>query len=356
MKSEKKKVLVAMSGGVDSSVAAYLLQQEGYETAGVTMHVGDFDKDGKSRQRRFHSKIVKHARKLCKHLGLKHYVLDLSKEMEEYVINNFILEYINGRTPNPCVCCNKYLKFGKLLDYAKRIGFDCLATGHYARIEKRKNRYFLCRPKDAVKDQTYFLYCIKKTDLPRIIFPLAEYTKSQVRNIAEKSRIPFSLKPASQDICFVPDGDYKQFILRRTAPSPAGNIVNKQGVILGRHSGMVNYTIGQRSRLGISGGRPQYVIALDKKNNEVIVGERDDLKASVLHVRNFNRLVDYFPKNVFAKIRYGHKEAACRVSVQQNRTVKVTFSCPQEAVTPGQSIVFYNRQTMLGGGIIKKAR
>ena len=294
----KKKVLVAMSGGVDSSVAAFLLKEQGYEVVGLTMCLGIQDTDDDSGIRCCGAQAIEDARKVCRQLGVMHHVLDFSKEMEHDVIDNFIEEYLNGRTPNPCVCCNKYLKFGKLLDYAKNIGFDFLATGHYANINQEEGKYFLYRAEDRLKDQTYFLYCIHKNDLDKILFPLGKYTKKEVRGIALKNKLPVFSKPESQDICFVPDCDYKQFIYKRKGSSSKGDIVDKQGKVLGEHKGIINYTLGQRSGLGISSMNPLYVIALDSDKNQVVVGQREDLKSTGLKAVNLNCLTDNFSKHV----------------------------------------------------------
>ena len=352
IQTEGKKVLVAMSGGVDSSVAALLLKEQGYDTAGVTMCLGVLDAEGDS-PRCCGADAVNDARQVCERLGIQHYVIDYAADLEEKVIRPFIAEYARGRTPNPCVDCNRHLKFGSLLDRAKTMGFDYLATGHYAGIDKTGTNYCLKRPKDRRKDQTYFLYHVTKEKLESILFPLAPYTKEEVRAIAEKAGLPVAAKPESQDICFVRQKNYQAFIAGRLPGIRPGWIVDQNGKKMGEHQGVVFHTIGQRSGLGISHPTPLYVIAIDATQNRVVVGDKSDLQAKGLSAGDLNILVKNWPDPVCAKIRYRKKEAPCRVAFANDK-VRVFFEENQEAITPGQSVVFYDGDVVLGGGVIEE--
>ena len=359
IQTEGKKVLVAMSGGVDSSVAALLLKEQGYDTAGVTMCLGVLDAEGDS-PRCCGADAVNDARQVCERLGIQHYVIDYAADLEEKVIRPFIAEYARGRTPNPCVDCNRHLKFGSLLDRAKTMGFDYLATGHYAGIDKTGTNYCLKRPKDRRKDQTYFLYHVTKEKLESILFPLAPYTKEEVRAIAEKAGLPVAAKPESQDICFVTQKNYQAFIAGRlpqinrdTLRQGVPIYLDKDGKKLGEHRGVMFHTIGQRSGLGISHPTPLYVIAIDAMENRVVVGDKSDLQAKSLRAGDLNILVKNWPDTVCAKIRYRKKEAPCTVTFENDK-VRVLFEENQEAITPGQSVVFYDGDVVLGGGVIEE--
>ncbi len=348
----KNKVMVAMSGGVDSSVAAFLLKSKGYDVVGVTMCLG-VKADSLKRPTCCGAQAIADAKNVCLRLEIPHYVMDFSKELEQKVISRFIAEYFAGRTPNPCVDCNRYLKFEILLKKAISLGFNFLATGHYAKIERRKRRYFLKRPADRVKDQTYFLYPIRKDLLRFILFPLADLTKAQVRNVARKENLPVAEKPQSQDICFIPDKNYKKFMSARKINLKPGRIVGLNGNILGTHKGIGFCTIGQRKGFGISSKGPLYVLSIDVQKNQIVLGEKKDLKAKGLIAGDINLLVQKLPQEVFAKIRYAHKEAKCEINLKQNRITAI-FKQEQEAITPGQSVVFYDHNTVLGGGIIEE--
>ena len=347
----KKKVFVAMSGGVDSSVAALLLKDIGYDVTGVTMCLG-IREDG-DRTRCCGRDAIDDARHVCDQLNIAHFVFDFANEMEKRVINKFTAEYQRGRTPNPCIDCNRYLKFGALLGKARGIGFDYLATGHYARIEKRRESWHLLRPKDKIKDQTYFLYPIKVDDLSSILFPLGGLTKDEVRDLAKKAGLAVAHKAESQDICFVTQGDYRQFILDKAGTMKPGDIVNKKGKILGRHRGILYYTIGQRSGLGISAKEPLYVVDIDAGDNRIIVGTKTDLKAVGLLAGDLNLLTDDLPAEAMAKIRYRKKPAHCRVIKEENQ-LRIIFEEVQESITPGQAVVLYAGDEVLGGGVIEK--
>lgn len=352
----KKKVLAAMSGGVDSSVAAWLLKNEGYDVTGVTMCLG-VKEDGLERAKCCGPEALEDARLVCDTLGIRHYVLDYAGELEEKVIARFVSEYGRGRTPNPCVDCNRFLKFGTLLEKARAMGFDYLATGHYARIDKINGGFVLRKPKDRRKDQSYFLYPIAREDLGSILFPLAPYTKDEVRAIAEREKIPVFAKEESQDLCFVTRKELPEFLGSRAAGLRPGPIADSRGKVLGQHRGIHFYTIGQRSGLGISSAEPLYVIAIDPQRNRIIVGGREQLKAKGLIAGDLIILTGEWPpqaKEILAKIRYRKKEVPCRVEQLQDK-VRVIFAEPQESVTPGQAVVFYEGDAVLGGGVIEEA-
>jgi len=347
----RKKVLVAMSGGVDSSVAALLLKENGYAVTGATMCLG-IREDGE-RTSCCGLDAIDDAKHVCNQLQIPHFVFDFAKEMEELVINKFTAEYQRGRTPNPCIDCNRYLKFGALLGKARGIGFDYLATGHYARIEKRGESWHLMRPKDRIKDQTYFLYPIKTGDLSFLLFPLGYLNKEEVRTLAKKAGLHVAHKTESQDICFVTQGDYRQFFLERNFSSAEGDIVDTEGTLLGRHRGVIFYTIGQRSGLGISAKTPCYVVEINARKNQVIVGEKKALQAKGLIAGDINLLTDELPIEVEAKIRYRKKPARCKIS-REGKNLKVIFKETQESITPGQAVVLYAGDEVLGGGVIEK--
>jgi len=343
------KVLVAMSGGIDSSVAAWMLLNEGYNVAGVTMHFGALTEgDGK---RSCTSAAIDDAKKVCACLNIPHYVFDYASRLGNEVIADFISEYQKGRTPNPCVRCNRHLKFGSLLDKAQELGFNYLATGHYAAIEKNEGGYCLTRPKDKKKDQTYFLYAIPYERLKNILFPLAQLTKDEVRNLAMKNSLPVTAKQESQDICFVTQKNYQEFLLSRGHEFKPGPIVNMQGKIMGTHRGIIFHTVGQRGGLGISHKTPLYVVSIDADKNTIVVGEKKALMGKGLVASDVNMLSEHWPEEVHAKIRYRKKEALCKVIKEMDK-LKVAFAEEQEAITPGQSVVFYDHDRVLGGGII----
>jgi tRNA-uridine 2-sulfurtransferase len=347
----KKKIFIAMSGGVDSSVAALLLKEAGYDVTGVTMCLG-IREDG-DRTRCCGLDAIDDAKHVCNQLQIPHFVFDFAQEMEEYVINKFTAEYQRGKTPNPCIDCNRYLKFGILLDKARGIGFDYLATGHYARIEKCTDTWHLMRPKDRIKDQTYFLYPIKTGDLSSILFPLGYLNKEEVRTLAKKAGLHVAHKTESQDICFVTQGDYRQFLVEKNLSSFEGDIVDMAGNILGRHRGIIFYTIGQRSGLGISAKAPLYVVDIDAGKNQVIVGKKTDLQTAGLIAADINLLTDELPDEIEAKIRYRKKPARCKVA-REGEKLRIIFRETQESITPGQAVVLYAGDEVLGGGVIEK--
>lgn len=337
-----KKVLVGMSGGVDSAVTAALLNKEGYHVSGVTLKLwresGSADED---------------AANVAAQIGIPHKTIDYSKRFYDTVVNYFTDEYKRGRTPNPCVVCNRELKLAALSEIAEKEGIPYIATGHYAVTEKKDGKVFLYRGKNRNKDQSYFLYDITRSQLEKLIFPLGIYSKDEVREIAEKMNIKIAKKPDSQEICFLPDGKYGEFIARYAKElPPEGNIVDKYGNILGRHNGIYNYTIGQRKGLG-SFGRPVFVTKINVADNTICIG--DDEYSDTVRIRKFHATGDYepiFPIKATAKIRYRAKEAEC-VATQCEEYVEIKFSSPQRAVTPGQSVVLYSGEMVLGGGVIE---
>ena len=350
-----KRVLIGMSGGVDSSVSALLLKKAGYEVIGATMKL--FTPKCNLKDSCGGDKGIEDAKKICKQLDIPHYVIDNTKEFDEKVIQNFISEYSNARTPNPCIECNKYLKFGEFYKKSLELNCDYIATGHYAKIEySDKYKSYIMKKSDSLKkDQTYFLYGINKEILPKILFPLEKFPdKDEVRKIARDNRLEVAEKTDSQEVCFIPDDDYAGFVCKNTKPK-AGNIVLKDGTILGRHNGLIHYTIGQRKGLGIAYKEPLYVLKLNTNTNEVIVGSEKELYSKELYASELNFLVDINlnePINVMAKVRYRAKEANAILYPPENGICKVKFEEPQRAITPGQSVVFYDRDVVLGGGKI----
>ena len=338
------KVLTGMSGGVDSSVAARLLIDSGHEVTGVTLSLSDTaisEADA--------------AEQVCKRLNIEHKSIDLRKEFSDFVINNFISEYEKGRTPNPCIVCNKNIKFGKMLDIAKDSGFDKIATGHYAVIKKQGDRYLLEKAEDESKDQSYVLFCLSQAQLSRSLFPLGELTKAQVRDIARENGFLNADKTDSQDICFVPDGDYASYIKNATGKSYSkGEYVDISGNVLGMHSGIINYTIGQRKGLGIALGKPQFVISKDALSGRVVLGDEEHLFYKRVLVEDVNFIPFDELKGdmrVTAKLRYRHKEEAAIIYPMENG-VLIEFERPQRAPSSGQSAVFYDGKTVIGGGTI----
>lgn len=346
-----KSVLIGMSGGVDSSAGAALLKRQGYDVVGVTMRLWDKEQaeDGCCS-----FSAIDDAKKVCETLGIEHIVMDLRKEFKDSVVSYFIREYKSGRTPNPCVMCNKFIKFSALMDKANELGIDCIATGHYAKIEKRDGRFLLVRPEDRRKDQTYFLYNMTQEQLSRTLFPLYGITKDETRETAEKLGLSVSQKPDSQDICFIPDGDYSGFIKRMDGDMPQGDFIDENGKTLGRHKGIMNYTIGQRKGLGIALNMPMYVTAINPENNTVVLGPNGSQFKSGLHAHSVNlisgdRIEDKFECTV--KIRYNAPDVPCEVCPEDGG-FKLVFKQPQKSVTPGQMAVLYDNNIVIGGGII----
>jgi len=345
------KVLLGMSGGVDSSVSAILLKEKGYEVIGTTMelfaHSNCANED-----------TYKDAKAMCDFLGINHYGYDLKEEFKKHVINDFIECYKNCKTPNPCIECNRYMKFGAMLKKAQELGCNYIATGHYAKTEynEKYSRWVLKKSNNIKKDQSYVLWNIPKEILEFILFPLSDFeTKDEIREIAQKHNLKVANKPDSEDICFVPDGNYKKFLEENSdiKPNP-GNIVNTSGKVLGKHTGLYNYTIGQRKGLGISNPVPLFVLGFNKEKNEVIVGEEHELYSKEILVKDVNLLLfDEIKEEleVEVKTRYSAKQAKAKIS-QEGEYIKVVFEEQQRAITPGQSAVFYDLDIVVGGGKI----
>lgn len=355
----KKTVVVGLSGGVDSSVAAYLLKKQGYDVIGVTMQIWQ-EEDSCTVEENGGCcglSAVEDARRVAQKLDIPYYVMNFRKEFQEQVIDYFTREYLEGRTPNPCIACNRYVKWESLLKRSLEIGADYIATGHYARVEQLPNgRYAIRNSVTAKKDQTYALYNLTQEQLARTLMPVGAYTKEEIRKIAEETGLPVAHKKDSQEICFVPDNDYAGFIKNSTGKTiPKGNFVQADGKVLGEHQGIIHYTIGQRKGLNLSMGHPVFVTKIRPDTNEVVIGENEDLFINTLLCDRVNFMaIEGLEEEVRlkAKIRYNHPGAECVISPAEDGKVRVTFDQPQRAITPGQAVVFYQGEYVAGGGII----
>ncbi len=353
-----EKAMIAMSGGVDSSVAALLMQQAGYECVGATMQLFHNEDAGIPREKTCCSlDDVQDAKLVCARLGMLHYVFNFTDRFRQDVMQRFADCYACGATPNPCIDCNRYLKFDAMVQRMAEMEFDYVVTGHYARVEfdETSGRYLLQKAKDASKDQSYVLYSLTQEQLRHVRFPLGGYTKQEIREIAAQHGFINAHKKDSQDICFVPDGDYAGFLERFTGQTyPAGDFVSTDGTVLGRHRGIIHYTIGQRKGLGIAAGHPLYVCGIDTTENRVVLGENSDLFSDTLTAGDVNLIsvpsLDE-PMRVCAKIRYRHPEQPA-LAWMEDGLLRVKFDAPQRAITRGQSVVLYQGETVVGGGTI----
>lgn len=353
-----KSVLIGMSGGVDSSVAAALLRDAGYRVIGATMRLWSYsDSENSAHEGCCSEAAVEDARRVCDKLGIDFYVMNFKDEFREKVVDSFVFEYTRGRTPNPCIQCNKHLKFGSMLKKARAMGIDFIATGHYAKIEKGTDGKYILKKSDAAKkDQSYVLYNFTQEQLAHTLMPLGGYTKDEVRALAEKYGLTVANKPDSQEICFVEDGDYAKFITDYAHYSPIpGDILDINGNKLGEHRGLIYYTIGQRKGIGAY-GRPMFVKEIDAKNNTITLGEKGMEFSNELTASDVNFISGVFPKEPFeiqAKVRYQAPPAKAELYPLENGDVKIIFDLPQRAITPGQAVVFYNGDEVLGGGTVK---
>lgn len=356
----KEKVVVGMSGGVDSSVAAYLLKEQGYDVIGVTMQIWQDETEEEKEENGGCCGLsaVDDARRVAGFLGIPYYVMNFKREFKEKVMDYFVEEYLQGRTPNPCIACNRYVKWESLLKRSLQIGADYIATGHYAKVERLANgRYAVCNSVTAAKDQTYALYNLTQYQLAHTLMPIGAYEKSEIRQIAEKAGLPVANKPDSQEICFIPDNDYAGFIDKeagKRVPKP-GNFVTESGEVLGIHKGITHYTVGQRKGLNLAMGHPVFVTAIRPETNEVVIGENEEVFSTQLYCDRINYMgmegLEQ-PRKALAKIRYAHKGETCLLEKAGEDKIKCTFDKPVRAVTPGQAVVFYENDYVLGGGTI----
>ncbi len=350
----KSRVMIAMSGGVDSAIVAYLVRKAGYDTVAATMQLGSLY--GEPQNACCSERSVLDARSMASALGIPHQVYDLTDDFRREVADYFIKTYRSGGTPNPCVVCNRRIKFGRLLELALEDGCDMMATGHYACIRRNGERYLLCRAVDRAKDQTYVLWQLSQHQLSHTLFPLADYTKSQVKQLAEQLELVAAHKHESQDICFIPDGDYAAFITRATGHSPVpGSFIAEDGSILGQHRGLIHYTSGQRKGLGIAFGEPMYVKSKSVEQNTVTLCRAEQLFSDRLTAHSINLIacdrIDV-PLRVTAKVRYSQSEVSAIVTQSAEDELVLELGTPQRAISPGQSVVLYDGDVVIGGGII----
>lgn len=356
----KKKVVVGMSGGVDSSVAAYLLKEQGYDVIGATMQIWQ-DEENEAVEENggcCGQSAVDDARRVAQMLDIPYYVMNFKDEFRHKVMDYFVEEYLVGRTPNPCIACNRYVKWESMLRRSMEIGADYIATGHYARImQTPEGRYAIRNSVTAKKDQTYALYNLTQEQLAHTLMPVGEYTKDEIRKIAQDVGLPVAHKPDSQEICFIPDHDYAAYIEREVGERipKKGSFVTKDGQVLGQHQGITHYTIGQRKGLNLAMGHPVFVTGIRPETDEVVIGEADDVFGDTLYCNkiNYMGMADLpEPREVLAKIRYAHSGERCMIERVAEDVIKCTFVKPVRAITPGQAVVFYEDGYVLGGGSI----
>jgi tRNA-specific 2-thiouridylase len=363
-KMKRKRVVIAMSGGVDSSIAAVLLKERDYEVIGITMKLFSLPKEYRGSENLRSCcgwKAVEDAKRVAAAIGISHSVVDFKKVFEKRVITDFCEEYARGRTPNPCIRCNEYIKFKALLDKAEALNADYLATGHHARIDydSKLKRFLLRKGKDRVKDQSYFLYPLTQNQLSRVLMPIGHFTKKEVRERAKEIGLPVARRPESQEVCFVPDKDYAGFLRKRIPKAfRPGPILAVENRVVGQHKGIPHFTIGQRRGMGIAAPQPLYVIAIRSSENAIVVGKDADLYKKTLLASRINliskdKLTE--PLTLKAKIRYKHREAKAVLKPFDSDQVLVEFEKPQRAITPGQAVVFYDGDVVAGGGIIERA-
>ena len=353
-----KKALIAMSGGVDSSVAAFLMKQRGWDCTGITLKLFDKDEDEKADRTCCSLDDVEDARSVCRKIGIPYYVYNFQDSFRDTVVKRFISAYEEGRTPNPCIDCNRFIKFEKLMRRSEELQADCVVTGHYATVEydEEKGRYLLKKSVDLSKDQSYVLYSLTQYQLSRTVFPLGEMTKEQTRALAEELGLINADKRDSQDICFVPDGDYAGFIERYTGKTyPNGDFVDESGRVLGEHKGIIRYTVGQRKGLGLALPHPMYVKKKNPEENKVVLCDNASLFSRELLANDINLIsVDRIdePLRVCARVRYNQKEQPATVWQLDDDTIRVVFDEPQRAISKGQAVVLYDGDYVLGGGTI----
>lgn len=354
----RQRVIVGMSGGVDSSVAATLLVEQGYEVIGVTMRLWTLhDAEAlPAKQQCCSVEDVDDARAVAQVLNIAHYVLNFEKQFQEQVVDYFVAEYARGRTPNPCLACNEHIKYRTLLDHAAALDADFLATGHYARVTRGPDRHRLLRAADANKDQSYVLYTLGQSELARLVFPIGEHTKEEVRGIATRRRLPVADKPDSEEICFVPNNDYRSFLAERLPAQPGAIVDVTTGTAVGQHEGVHGFTVGQRKGLGAFGS-PRYVVGLEPERSLVLIGPDDALFSRTAIAERLRFTSGEAPPSgtrIAAKIRYKSRHAPATLTITGDRA-EVRFDEPQRAITPGQAIVFYDGDEVLGGGTITKS-
>ncbi|MDY6863171.1 MAG: tRNA 2-thiouridine(34) synthase MnmA [Thermodesulfobacteriota bacterium] len=354
---EKRTVLVALSGGIDSSFAAYRLIREGYRVIGITMQFYPLDK-GRSAETYLEEKRIADIKKIAENLRIPLYILNLEKDFHDFVIEYFFQEYLSGRTPNPCIICNQKIKFDTLLNKAREFQSEYIATGHYICTgrDEKTGRFTLSKGNDHFKDQSYFLFLLTQEHLEKAVTPLGQFTKKEVKDYIKYEDFKDYIRPESQEICFIQEKNYHNFIKTKSFIKP-GNVVDSEGRVLGRHKGIPFYTIGQRRGLGISAGSPIYILSIDEKENTIIVGREQGLYKKELIAERVNWVSIEPPKKSFpakAKIRYKHREDDAEITPFGENNVKVIFNRPQRAITPGQAVVFYKDNLLLGGGFIKK--